>query len=417
ASPQTCPTTRCGTPRWPAAWRWERSPTMRWAVVRSRASSSASDVRVPRPCEPRWSSWRGPSRVSRGIEPRPLRCLSSEGTADRRRVTPGGPALSPTAESQIAERLESHRAALTGHCYRMLGSAAEADDAVQETMVRAWRNLDRFQERAALRTWLHTIATRVCLDALEDRTRRARPMELCPVGSVDQPLDTLPGERWIEPIADATVLSGQEDPLQRILLRQSIRLAFVAALQRLTPRQRAVLLHTEVLGWSAAETAQALEMTVPAVNSALQRARATLASHELEPVHRPLSDEDAALVDRYMEAFERYDMDALGALLHEEATMCMPPYRLWLQGPASILAWLVGPGAGCRGSRLVRTAASGAPAFGQYRHGGPGKPLRPWALVVLESDGRRLTGLNYFLDTDPLFPRFGLPPELPLTDR
>jgi len=238
-------------------------------------------------------------------------------------------------------------------------------------------------------------------------------MELRPVGSVDEPLETLPGERWIEPIADTAVLTGQEDPLQRILLRQSIRLAFVAALQRLPPRQRAVLLHTEVLDWSAAETAQALEMTVAAVNSALQRARATLAARELEHLHRPLSDEDAALVDRYMDAFERYDMDALGALLHEEATMCMPPYRIWLQGPASILAWHAGPGAACRGSRLVRTAASGAPAFGQYRPGGPGQTPRPWSLVVLESDGRKLTGLNYFLDTASLFPRFGLPPELP----
>ena len=320
--------------------------------------------------------------------------------------------MSPTAESQLAERLESHRPALTAHCYRMLGSVAEADDAVQETMVRAWRNLGRFEERASLKTWMHTIATRVCLDALGERERRVRPMELRPVGTLEGAPEVLPGERWIEPIPDAAILSGTEDPLQRVVTRQSVRLALVAALQNLPPRQRAVLLLTEVLGWSAAESAQALEMTVPAVNSALQRARATLAARELEQVRSPLSEADATLVDRYMDAFERYDLGALSALLHEGATMCMPPYSLWLRGPASICAWMVGRGAGCRGSRLVATAACGSPAFGQYRHGGPGKPYAPWALVVLESDGRRLTTLNYFLDTAVLFPA-SMPTKLP----
>ncbi len=309
--------------------------------------------------------------------------------------------------------LEEHRTALTGHCYRMLGSAAEADDAVQETMLRAWRSLDRFEERAALRTWLYRIATRVCLDALGDRSRRARPMELGPAGSVDDPLTALPASRWIEPIPDADALPADADPSERVVLRQSIRLAFVAALQHLPPRQRAALLLTEVLGWTAAEVASALDTSVAAVNSALQRARATLATHDLAPAGAPLSDADSTLLERYVEAFERYDVDALTALLHEDATLSMPPYALWLRGRERVRDWLLGRGAGCRGSRLVSTAACGSPAFGQYRPGGPRGGLVPWALIVLELAGGRVRAWNAFLDTEVLFPRFGLPSALP----
>jgi RNA polymerase sigma-70 factor (ECF subfamily) len=311
-----------------------------------------------------------------------------------------------------AHDLDKHRAALTGHCYRMLGSAVEADDAVQETMVRAWRNLDRFQERAALRTWLYSIATRVCLDALSERSRRARPMEMGPVGSVDDPLAQLPSSHWIEPIPDALALPADADPSEFVVLRQSIRLAFVAALQHLPPKQRAVLLLTEVLGWSAAEVAESLETSVAAVNSALQRARATLATHDLSQERAPLSDVQSHLLERYVNAFERYDVSALTELLHQDATLSMPPYALWLRGHEPIRAWLLGRGSGCRGSRLVPTAACGLPAFGQYRPGGPGKNHQPWALIVLELSGDRITALNSFLDTQTLFPRFGLPMEL-----
>ncbi|HYG69936.1 MAG TPA: RNA polymerase subunit sigma-70, partial [Anaeromyxobacteraceae bacterium] len=252
-------------------------------------------------------------------------------------------------------QLEQHRAALVGHCYRMTGSPADADDAVQETMVRAWRALDRFDGRSSLRTWLYRIATNVCLDLLGDRARRVRSMELGPVGTVDDPLETLPSARWIEPIPDAHAIPADADPAEAVILRQSIRLAFVAALQHLPPRQRAALILAEVLGWSAAEIADALDTTDAAVNSALQRARATLADAELDEVKGPLSDAEAALLERYVHAFERYDLDALAEVLHEDATMSMPPYTLWLRGQASIFAWLVGRGGACRGSRLVPT--------------------------------------------------------------
>jgi RNA polymerase sigma-70 factor (ECF subfamily) len=318
-------------------------------------------------------------------------------------------AASPAA---TAQDLEKHRAALTGHCYRMLGSASEADDAVQETLVRAWRALGRFEGRSSLRTWLYKIATRVCLDALSARSRRARPMELGPVGTVDDVLTALPGERWIEPIPDAQALPADADPYERASLRESIRLAFVAALQHLPAKQRAALLLTEVLGWPAAEVAECLETSVAAVNSALQRARATLTSREVSPRREPLSDSQRELVDRFVEAFERYDMDALARLLHQDATLSMPPYSLWLRGHAAIRTWLTGRGAGCRGSRLIATAACGSPAFGQYRRDPDGAGYHPWALVVLETAGEQVVGINSFLDTQAWFPRFGLPPAL-----
>jgi RNA polymerase sigma-70 factor (ECF subfamily) len=310
-----------------------------------------------------------------------------------------------------AQHLEEHRAALIGHCYRMLGSAAEADDAVQETLVRAWRSMDRFEGRASLRTWLHRIATRVCLDAIGDRSRRARPMDLRPAGTVDDPLTPRPPGEWIDPIPDAAAIPSDADPAERAALRQSIRLAFVAALQHLPPRQRAVLLLADVLGWSAAEIAESIETTVAAVNSALQRARATLASRDLSAAGR--AEPDPVLLERYVDAFERFDVDALTALLHEDATFSMPPFDLWLRGRTAVRAWLLGRGAGCRGSRLVPTAACGSPAFGHYKPSGSG--YHAWALLVLETSGDHVTGWNSFLDVEAQFPRFGLPLDLPAT--
>jgi RNA polymerase sigma-70 factor (ECF subfamily) len=311
--------------------------------------------------------------------------------------------------------LEPHRAALTGHCYRMLGSIVDADDAVQETMIRAWRSLDRFEGRASLRTWLYRIATHVCLDALAARGRRARPMEEGPSGTVDDELVARPGTSWLEPVPDAAALPLDADPAERAMLRQSIRLAFAAALQHLPPRQRAALLLTEVLGCSAAEVAECLDTSIAAVNSALQRARATLTglgAPRLEPRPEALPEPQARLLERYVAAFERYDVDGLASLLREDATFCMPPYALWLRGPGPVRAWLDGRGSGCRGSRLVPTAACGSPAFGQYRRA-PEGGHHPWGLVVLELDGDRIAGWSTFLDTATLFPRFGLPPALP----
>lgn len=313
----------------------------------------------------------------------------------------------------MASGLEAHRAALTGHCYRMLGSVAEAEDAVQETMLRAFRHLDRFEGRASLKTWLYRIATNVCFDALAARSRRWRPMESRPAGTVEDPLEEQPRTHWLEPVPDASVLPADADPSEIATLRQSIRLAFVAALQYLPPRQRAALLLVEVLGLSAAEVAEVLETSVPAVNSALQRARSTLGKRDLGASPGPLSEDQRRLVERYVEAFERYDVDALTALLQEDATLSMPPYDLWLRGRDAIRAWLLGRGCGCRGSRLVPTAANGLPAFGQYRPSESGRGHEPWALVVLELDGSRISGWSSFLDTAALFPRFGLPPELP----
>jgi len=310
-----------------------------------------------------------------------------------------------------ATQLEAHRVPLRGHCYRMLGSAFDAEDAVQETMVRAWQALDRFEGRASLRTWLYRIATNVCLDALSDRSRRARPMEEGPSGSIGDQLEVRDQRHWLEPVPDARVLPTDASPFELTALRQSIRLAFVSALQHLPPRQRAALLLSEVLGWSAAEVAECLDMSVAAVNSALQRARATVATRQGNTTNEPLSEEQSTLLNKYVDAFHRYDVDALVALLREDATLSMPPYTLWLRGHEPIKSWLLGPGKGCNGSRLVPTHASGSPSFGQYRSA-PGGGHAPWALIVLEVDREGISAWNAFLDTKSLFPLFGLPAHL-----
>src|SRR4051812_19311001 len=294
-------------------------------------------------------------------------------------------AVDGTAGAEL--QLEPYRVQLTGYCYRMLGSAFEAEDAVQETMVRAWRGLDRFERRSALRSWLYRIATNVCLDMLNGSKRRARPMDLTSVSSATPAtLTAQPEATWVGPVPDGQVLADGGDPAEVAAQRDAVRLAFVAALQHLAPRQRAVLILREVLAWKASEVAELLGTTVASVNSALQRARATLAASEIsdtDPV-KPLDDEQRVLLARYVDAFERYDLDSLTSLLHEDATLSMPPYELWLRGHDDIRTWLLGHGIGCRGSRLVPTVANGAPAFGQYRPSGPGGAHEPWALQVLE---------------------------------
>ena len=314
-----------------------------------------------------------------------------------------------------AALLEQYRPALTGHCYRMLGSVVDAEDAVQESMLRAWKSIDRVAEQSSLITWLYRIATNVCLDTLSATHRqRLRPVELSEQPGVitdDLVLEQRPREFWVEPIPDAMALPAAEfcDPEEHAILRESIRLAFVAALQYLPPRQRAVLLLTQVLSWSAAETATSLDMSIAAVNSALQRARATLDARNPAVVPRTLSIEQERLVARYVEAFERYDVSALTALLHEEATLSMPPYDLWLQGHDSIAQWLLGIGIGCKGSRLVPVAAcGGTPAFVHYRANG----AQAWALLTLELTGDRITSMTSYLDVETLFPRFGFPMRL-----
>jgi RNA polymerase sigma-70 factor (ECF subfamily) len=317
----------------------------------------------------------------------------------------------PPAELTEAS-LEPYRAELTGYAYRMLGSAFEAEDAVQETLIRAWRSLDRFEGRAALRSWLYRIATNVCLDMLSSRQRRARPMDLGPALTADSALGpALPDGKWVEPVPDARVVPTGGDPAEVSVLRETIRLAFVAALQHLPPRQRAVLILREVLQWQATEVAELLDTTVASVNSALQRARATLAAKELDSTAapEPMDDDQRDLLDRYVKAFESYDMDMLTSLLHQDASWNMPPYELWLQTHRDIVAWCLGPGIGCRGSRLFPMMANGSPAFGQYKPNPTGEGYVPWSLQVLEVSNGRISGITFFLDTERMFPLFGLP--------
>lgn len=320
-----------------------------------------------------------------------------------------------------ANDLETHRARLTGHCYRMLGGASEAEDAVQETMVRAWRAIDSFEERAALGTWLHRIATNVCLDLLASDARRTRPYALGPAMSLDRPdVRQRDATEWVEPIADGLVLPSDCDPAERALLKESVRLAFVAALQLLPPKQRAALLLTEVLGFSMKETAEALETSEAAIQSALQRARETLSKNEasareLDRLKAPLPPPKAALLDSFLHAFERYDVSAIADLLRADATQNMPPYVMWLSGAKDIAAWMNGPGAGCRGSRLVPLELSGVRGFAQYRRSsetriaGPAEGHAAWALIAIDVTGDHITSLTYFLDVERLFPIFGLP--------
>ncbi|MBV9309444.1 MAG: sigma-70 family RNA polymerase sigma factor [Solirubrobacterales bacterium] len=311
--------------------------------------------------------------------------------------------------------LESHRKELTGYCYRMLGSPFEAEDAVQDTFLRAWRALDRFEGRSALRSWLYRIATNVCLDMLNSRSRRARPMDLGPAAEpVESNLHVRPENTWMQPIPDALVLE-EGDPAEQAMARETIRLAFVAALQHLPARQRAVLILCEVLHWQAKEVADLLETSVASVNSALQRARATLharavSSDEAAPA---VDSEQRELLQRYVDAFQRYDIDALTSLIQEDAIQSMPPYDLWLSGRENIFKWWFGPGIACRGSRLLAAQdANGTVAFAQYKPSESGQGYDPWALQVLELQDGKIAELTFFLEPQRLLELFGLPPRL-----
>ena len=325
-------------------------------------------------------------------------------------LSPGSATL---GSEELERSLEQHRMELTAYAYRMLGSAFEAEDAVQETMLRAWKSYDSFEGRAALRSWLYRIATNVCLDMLNGQQRRARPMDLGPAQSADTPLgDPLPEVTWLEPIPDGRVLPTSGDPAEVAEMRETVRLAFVAALQHLPPLQRAVLILREVLRWKASEVAELLDTSVPSVNSALQRARAALAANEAVTTSPDAMDESQReLLARYVDAFERYDLDSLTSLLRQDAVWNMPPYDLWLQTHLDIRKWCLGPGIGCKGSRLVPTVANGSPAFGQYKPA-PDGSLTPWSLQVLEISNGEIVGITFFLDTGRLFPLFGLPPLL-----
>jgi RNA polymerase sigma-70 factor (ECF subfamily) len=364
-------------------------------------------------CQRRHSEWTPPPAVldeTRDWGPMSL-TVSSEPMSVR---TESALTESALASDFRADDLEQYRRQLTGYCYRMLGSGAEAEDAVQETMVRAWRNLESFEGRSSVRSWLYRIATNVCLDMLRGRQRRARPMDLGPSSPADPAhLGPMVDEHaWVTPVPDTRVLSENEDPAELAANRESIRLAFVAALQYLPARQRAVLILCSVLRWQATEVAELLDTSVASVNSALQRARATLVERQADaPKPSALPTDQQELLARYVDAFERYDMSKLVSLLHHDAVQSMPPYAMWLRGPAEITKWMLGAGIGCRGSRMVATAANGCAAFGQYRPDGEGGH-RPWAIQIVEISGDRISGLHAFLDPT-LFAAFGLPAYLP----
>ncbi|MER6439894.1 MULTISPECIES: sigma-70 family RNA polymerase sigma factor [unclassified Streptomyces] len=312
-------------------------------------------------------------------------------------------------------RLEKHRVELTGYCYRMLGSSFEAEDAVQDTMVRAWRSFDKFEGRSSIRSWLYRIATNVCLDMLNAGNRRARPMDLSgPSPLAQAALTPRPDNTWLEPVPDARVLPAISDPAEAAVAKESVRLAFMAALQQLPPKQRAVLILREVLAWKASEVAELLGTTVASVNSALQRARATLAERESDPgaVSDPLDEEQKKLLERYVAAFEGYDMTALTALLHEDAIMTMPPFDLWLRGPGDITGFMTTLGASCAGSRLLPVSVNGLPGFAHYKPDPEKGGFSAWAIQALEISDGRITGFHCFLDTARWFPLFGLPLQL-----
>jgi RNA polymerase sigma-70 factor (ECF subfamily) len=334
----------------------------------------------------------------------------AEAVLERRSVTSKAVAVRDSATDLD---LESYRRELNGYCYRMLGSGFEAEDAVQETMVRAWRNAERFQGRSSLRSWLYRIATNVCIDMQRQVQRRARPMEMGPSSPPDEshlgPL--LPEATWVTPVPDGRVSPDLADPAEIAEYRESIRLAFVTALQHLPARQRAAVVLCDVLRWPAAEVADLLETSTAAVNSALQRARATLSSlPDASPA--PLDEPEAALLERYVDAFQRYDLERLVTLLHDDVVQSMPPFAMWVRGPQDIAAFMVQPGpSACRGSRLLPTSANGCPAFGQYKID-PAGGYAPWAIQVLEISGGAISHMSFFLaflDPERLFPAFGLP--------
>lgn len=316
--------------------------------------------------------------------------------------------------TDLDTRLEAHRTELTGYCYRMLGSSFEAEDAVQDTMIRAWRSYDKFEGRSSLRSWLYRIATNVCLDMLTAGNKRARPMDLTESTPLARAaLSPRPDNTWLEPMPDARVLPSTHDPAEAAVAKESVRLAFMAALQQLPAKQRAVLILREVLAWKASEVAELLDTSVASVNSALQRARATLAERQ-EPgaeaaVSDPLDEDQQKLLDRYVAAFEGYDMTALTALLHEDAVMTMPPFDLWLTGTRDITGFMTTLGAPCAGSRLVPVQVNGLPGFAQYKPDPDKGGFTPWAVQVLEISDGRITGFHCFLDTQRWFPLFDLP--------
>ena len=305
--------------------------------------------------------------------------------------------------------VEAHQAAVRVHCYRMLGSLQDAEDLTQETLLRAWRNRARFEGRGSVRAWLYRIATNACIDELEHRRRRLLPMLASAPSTTFVPRPPVPAETpWLDPFPDAWLepVDTAPGPEARYEIRESIELAFVAALQRLAPRPRAILLLRDVLGWSAREVADALETSVAAANSTLQRARATLDRPEPR-VTRLAPEEERALVERYVHAWEHGDERELVALLKQDAILSMPPLAEWYFGRAAIAEFFrfATGGMGVGPFHFVSTRANNALAFGIY---GDRQPL---ILQVVEADREGIASMTSFMYPQ-LFAAFGLPPEL-----
>ncbi|MFJ6002258.1 sigma-70 family RNA polymerase sigma factor [Arthrobacter sp. NPDC092385] len=325
--------------------------------------------------------------------------------AAARGTTPG-----PEREAEPFEQLlETSRRELTGYCYRMLGAASEAEDAVQETMIKAWSRRDSFAGQSSLRTWLFRIAHNVCVDMLRSPQRRARPMDLGPSTRTSDAVLGAPLTEnvFVQPIPDDRVIDTSGDPAVVAEARDTVRLAFVAALQYLPPLQRSALILCEVLRWSAAEVAALLDVTTASINSALQRARKTMAGFE-PAASIPLEDPaHKDLLAKYLRAFEAYDMDVLVSLLRDDVVLSMPPFGLWLSGPADVRAWFVGEGRVCEGGRLIPLDLNGSGGFANYHLVEPGL-WEPFALQVVETDGGRIVGHHNFLYPG-MFEEFGLP--------
>lgn len=314
--------------------------------------------------------------------------------------------------------LQQHRTELRAHCYRMLGSINDAEDAVQDAMVRAWVARDRYEDRGGLRAWLYRIATNVCLDSLKSAKRRFAPSENAAAMGDTANLAQYPSEHWVEPAADALVIGQATNPAQALLNRQHVAFALIVALQKLSPKERAVLLLRDVLGFSANETATTLETSVAASNSALQRARTALAADHADLQDKSREDDldeaHAELLVKYMDAFAAYDLERLVALLRDDVEFCMPPYELWFQGPTLVQDWMREHDE-CRGSQLQQVFANGRPAFAQYRPHPTTAGYQAWALVTIETDGKKVSSVRNFLDVETLFPQFGLPLNLDAT--
>jgi RNA polymerase sigma-70 factor, ECF subfamily len=318
------------------------------------------------------------------------------------------------SETDFVTAADPYRRELLAHCYRMLGSVHDAEDLVQETYLRAWRGYDRFEGRSSLRTWLHQIATRACLTALDGRARRPLPTGLGTPGShAGDPLVEQPELPWLEPIPDA-LLEAQNDPASIVAGRTSLRLAVIAAMQNLPPRQRAVLILRDVLAWRAAEVAELLDMTTVAVNSALQRARAQLdqAAPQADAITEPTSAAQRDLLDRFVIAFENKDIPAIVELFATDAIWEMPPFVEWYQGADNIgrLIDTQCPAQGPGDMRLIPTTANGQPAFGLYMRGADGT-YTPFSMPVLTIGPAGLTHVASFFDLR-LFETFGLPASL-----